>query len=87
MVGNMKTTVTLPDGLLREAQEVARREGTTLRALIEAGLRHVVKERSGIATFELADASVAGNGLQAEFRDASWGNIRDTVYGLQPGNP
>jgi predicted transcriptional regulator len=32
---SMKTTVNLPDELVREAQEVARRERTMLRELIE----------------------------------------------------
>jgi Bacterial antitoxin of type II TA system, VapB len=85
MVGNMKTTVTLPDSLLKEAQDLARREGTTLRALIEAGLRSVVNERSAAATFELADASVGGRGLQPDFRNASWDQIREAVYDHQSG--
>ena len=76
----MKTTVNLPDELLREAHELARREKTTLRELIETGLRAVIKERSGESTFTLADASVDGRGLQPEFRDASWEQIRDAVY-------
>ncbi len=38
----MTTTVEISDPLLREARELAAREGVTLRALIERGLRHVV---------------------------------------------
>jgi hypothetical protein len=34
----MKTTVEISDSLLREARKLARREGTTLRALVEQGL-------------------------------------------------
>lgn len=41
----MKTTVELPDALLTDARALAEREGTTLKALLEAGLRHVVAER------------------------------------------
>ena len=80
MVSNMKTTVNLPDELLREAQELARREQTTLRELIETGLRAVVRQRSSDSPFELADASVEGRGLQPAFRGASWQQIRDTIY-------
>ena len=76
----MKTTVNLPDELLREAQELARRQRTTLREMIETGLRKVIKERSSESTFELADASVDGRGLQPAFRDASWERIRDAIY-------
>lgn len=81
MVAHMKTTVNIHDELLREAQDLARREGTTLRALIETGLRDVIKRRSAAASFVLADASVGGRGLQPEFGNASWGKVRDSVYG------
>jgi predicted transcriptional regulator len=80
MVSSMKTTVNLPDELLREAQELARRERTTLRELIETGLRTVVKQRSGTTRFVLEDASVDGAGLQPAFRGASWEQIRDEIY-------
>jgi putative antitoxin of VapBC-like toxin-antitoxin system len=80
MVSYVKTTVNLPDELLREAQELARRERTTLRELIETGLRTMVRQRSTGSSFELADASVEGRGLQPAFRDASWQQIRDTIY-------
>jgi hypothetical protein len=34
----MKTTLDLPDSLLREAKEIAAKQHTTLTALVEAGL-------------------------------------------------
>jgi hypothetical protein len=80
----MKTTVNLPDELLREAQEVARREGTTLRELIETGLRAVIERRSSDDSFMLSDASVDGRGLQPEFRNTTWEHIRDTIYDRRP---
>lgn len=76
----MKTTVNLPDELLREAQQLARREQTTLRELIESGLRAVIKQRSGAESFVLTDVSVDGQGLQPAFRGASWEKIRDEIY-------
>jgi predicted transcriptional regulator len=76
----MKTTVNLPDDLVRQAQELARRERTTLRELIETGLRAVVNQRSTDSSFELSDASVDGRGLQPAFRGASWEKIRDAIY-------
>jgi hypothetical protein len=76
----MKTTVNLPDELLREAQELARREGTTLREMIETGLRAIVAKRSAESTFVLVDASVDGDGMQPEFRGAPWSKVRDTIY-------
>ena len=75
-----KTTINLPDSLLAEAKEVAAREGTTLRALVESGLRAAVsRRRPGSQRFRLADASVGGNGLQAEFKGAGWDRIRDAA--------
>jgi hypothetical protein len=40
-----RTTVRLPDDLLRRAKRKAAAEGRTLTALIEEGLRHVVAEK------------------------------------------
>lgn len=79
-VSHMKTTVNLPDELLREAQQLARREGTTLKDLIETGLRSVVRQRTGGSDFQLKEASVDGRGLQKEFRGAEWNEIRDAIY-------
>jgi hypothetical protein len=78
----MKTTVELPDVLVREAQEIARKERTTLKALLEQGLRTVLAQRSQQPgnRFRLRDASVAGNGLTPQFRDAGWERIRDAAY-------
>lgn len=80
IVGHMKTTVNLPDELLRQAQELARRERTTLKQLIETGLRTVVAQRSSGSDFRLPDASVDGNGLRPEFRGATWEQLRDAIY-------
>jgi hypothetical protein len=76
----MKTTVEISDVLLHEVRKVAAREGVTLRTLIERGLRHVVAERTDAKPFRLRRASFKGEGLQAEFHDASWDKLRDAVY-------
>lgn len=77
----MKTTVDLPDGLLDEAKRAAREDRTTLRALIETGLREVLARRGTVPPFRLRDGSVDGNGLRPEFRDAGWERVRDALYG------
>ena len=79
-VSRMKTTVEIPDPLAEEAKAVARREKTTLRALIETGLRQVLRERRRKARFRLRDASFRGNGLQPEFHDGDWQRIREAAY-------
>jgi predicted component of type VI protein secretion system len=77
----MKMTVDLPAALVREAQDVARAEGTTLRALVEDGLRVALERRRSESRFRLPDASVDGNGLRPEFRDAGWDDMRAAIYG------
>lgn len=77
----MKTTVEIADPLLEEAKRVAARDSTTVRELVEAGLRAVLKERRAPRDgFVLRDARVGGNGLQREFQGASWDRIRDAAY-------
>jgi Arc/MetJ family transcription regulator len=61
-----KTTIDISESLLAEAKEVAAREGTTLRALVESGLRTAIDRRL--------------TGLQPEFRDAGWERVRDAAY-------
>lgn len=76
----MKTTVEISDQLADEAKAIAAREKTTLRALIEAGLRLVLRERRRRGDFKLRDASFRGRGLQPEFRDAGWDRMREAAY-------
>ena len=76
----MKTTIEISDPLLREARKLAEREGLTLRALVERGLRRVVTETKRGAPFKLRHASFKGKGLQADARGASWSELRDLAY-------
>ncbi len=76
----MKTTVEIPNSLLEEARKLASREGTTVRALVETGLRRVLAERKKRGTFKLRNASFKGNGLQPGVADASWERIREMAY-------
>jgi hypothetical protein len=76
----MKTTIEIADTLLEEARRVAAREKTTVRALVEEGLRRVVAERSQHEPFRLRDVRFAGRGLQPDMVDASWERIRALAY-------
>lgn len=77
----MKTTVELSAETLEEAKRVAAEEGTSLRALLEEGLRRVVDERrSRRAEFRLRRATFKGKGLSAEFAGAAWPDLRDAAY-------
>ena len=77
----MKTTVEIADGLLREAKALAAREGTTIRALVEQGLRQIVGSRRTRGKFRLRDASFGGRGLQPGMREGDWEQVRDLIHG------
>ncbi len=77
----MKTTVDLPDALLKAAKERSRRDGTTLRALLADGLRLVLEE----------DAEEQGYRYEAVLSDGSgevrpgvdlgdWAAVRSLIY-------
>ncbi len=76
----MKTTVELGDALLRQAKRVALKDRTTVKALIEQGLRLVVADRRRGARFTLRKASFRGDGLVAGRSLQDWAAIRDLVY-------
>ena len=78
---HIKTTIDIADSLLQQAKLVAAAEGTTLRELVEVGLRtllHQRQERS--APFELKRASFKGKGLQAAAEGLGWDDIRELAY-------
>jgi hypothetical protein len=76
----MKTTVEIPEALLDEARRVATRERTSVRALIEEGLRRVMADRSRARAYRLRRATFKGDGLQPAAEGASWEQIRGLVY-------
>jgi Arc/MetJ family transcription regulator len=76
----MKTTIELPDSLVQQARQVARAEGSTLRALVEEGLQHALRVRSRRESKSLDLPVYGGSGLTDAFRDARWADIRDAVY-------
>ena len=73
----MKTTLEIADPLLREARKIATRDNTTLRALVEQGLRQVVAEKKKDKPFRLRDASFKGDGLQPDVANLNWQEILD----------
>ena len=77
---HMKTTVELPDKLLREAKRVALRERQTVRALIERGLRTVIGGRRPGGQFVLRKAGFRGDGLVTGRSLRDWETIRDLGY-------
>jgi hypothetical protein len=80
MGSHMKTTIVIADALLKDAKRVAAREGTTLRVLIENGLRQELAARKRPTEFRLRKATVQGRGLQKEAKGLSWDQMRELAY-------
>lgn len=76
----MKTTIEITGALLEEAKQVAIEEGTTLRALVEDGLRKVLEERKRKEPFKLTQVTCKGEGLQPELQGASWDQWLAAIY-------
>jgi len=82
----MKTTIDIADALLHAARQAARRDGTTLRALVEHGLNLALSERRQAPAFSLRDASVGGRGLQLGAESLSWDELQHFSYGDREGS-
>ena len=80
MGAHMKTTIEISDPLLQQARRLAARQGTTLRALVEYGLRKAIAEKKQPEGFKLRRASFKGQGLQAQVAGATWDRLREMAY-------
>jgi hypothetical protein len=78
----MKTTVDLDDRLLTRAKDEARRRKTTLRRLIEDGLRVELSRRSiERKRYRMKDVSVGGpGGLQPGIDLSNWDQMLEIMY-------
>ena len=73
----MKTTVEIAEDLFARTRGIAEREGTTLRSLIEEGLRAALARREERTTYRWPDLSVDGEGLATDIEEGSWEPLRD----------
>lgn len=80
MGAHMKTTIEISPPLLNQARKLATRQGTTLRALVEEGLRRVVAENRRPEGFRLRQVSFRGQGLQAPAAGSGWDRLREMAY-------
>ena len=76
----MKTTIDIADDLLRQAKQVSRERCVTLRELVSEGLWYVIEKNEAKPAFHVQAVTFGGKGLAPEFRQASWGAIRDAAY-------
>jgi hypothetical protein len=82
MVIWVKTTIDIAGGLLVEAKERARREGTTLRALIERGLSTVLKEPPASARPPFKPVTGRLEPLPGVDPYSDWDAIRASIYDM-----
>jgi hypothetical protein len=74
----MKTTIELSDVLFHSAKEFANKSQTTMRALVEEGLRRVLNDAQAKTqpAFKLQDASVRG-GEMLIANPRKWSQLED----------
>jgi hypothetical protein len=79
----MKTTVEINDQLFVRAQKKARREGRSMRSLVEEGLRLALEaaDAAGGRKYRLPDRSVGDPRAANPLESKSWPEIRDEIYG------
>jgi len=78
---HMKTTIDIADSLLADARRLAAERNTTLRAVVESGLRQVLAERrQRREPFRLRRATFKGKGLRHELQGEPFERLRDLAY-------
>ena len=75
-----KTTIELADDLAEKARAHAARRRTTLRSLIERGLRLAIAEDNDRAPFKLSDQRVSGQGMDPDLVAGGWEAVRARIY-------
>ena len=76
---HMKTTMEISDSLLLAAKRQAARSGTTLRAVIEPGLKQILKDAGRAPGYQPRDGRAKGKGLTREARGAGWRAVLDAA--------
>ena len=77
----MKTTIDIADALARRARDAARQRGTTLRALVEDGLRRVLADdppSRRAKPFRMV--TFRGRGTQPGVEEGDWEALRALLY-------
>ena len=77
---HIKTTTEIADPLFSETRRIAKRDGLTVRALVEEGLRRVIGERGHRKRFTLRNASYRGRGVHSGIVEGRWEQVRDLAY-------
>jgi hypothetical protein len=75
----MKTTIELSDEVLLRARRQARREGKTLREVVEQALRQQLAGPDP-GPFRLRRHPFKGKGRQPGVDEGDWQSVRDLIY-------
>ncbi len=78
----MKTTIDIADNLFREAKQVARKDGVTIKSLVDEGLEDVLRRRMKKVRVGVKPVVFQGDGLDPAWVGAGWEAIRDEIHGL-----
>ena len=76
----MKTTIELADDVLTKAKAEARREGKTLRQVVEQALRNHLAAPDSHGTFRLRRHPFKGKGRQPGIAEGDWESVRDLIH-------
>ena len=83
----MKIEIEIDEALVSEAHDLAKRQGVTIRELVERRLKRVLAESRHAQAYKLRRASFKGNGLQAAVREATWEDLRSLSYDTRGTKP
>lgn len=77
----MKTTVDIADSIFQQAKRFAANQGLTLKEVIEAGIRLLMKSQSTVRrSFKLRKHPFRGKGLSPDIQPGDWTQIRTRIY-------
>jgi hypothetical protein len=76
----MKTTIELPDKLMREIKRYAADKGVSFKVVVETALRNMLSSKRAAIGFTLRKATFKGKGLLEEVQEGDWSRIRSKIY-------
>ncbi|MDJ0762086.1 MAG: hypothetical protein QNJ97_03780 [Myxococcota bacterium] len=76
----MKTTVNIPDPILKQAKQIAIRNNTSLKQVIIEALRSHIEQSSTGTSGEIEFFTCKGNGLRQGLSWDSWSEIQEMAY-------
>jgi Arc/MetJ family transcription regulator len=80
MVTHMKTTIEISDDVLIRAKRQARREGKTLREVVERALRQQLATPDAPGAFRLKRHAFNGKGRHPGVAEGDWQQVRDLIH-------